>query len=200
MIFYNSKKLCNLLEQEELEKLFREGNINGEQLGLALESRKPVYKRTNVFIRIGFFILCLIVAACALGLFAMATSWGHNFEILLLISSVGALAVLYHYVIEKDHFQSGVDDALLYFGLLSFFSGLFMLLDLSNDGDEELKMSIIAFPFLLISAIVFIDKLLSALSFACLIAINFLLFSNFGALGKMLMPFLLMAISLRISK
>ena len=108
MIFYNSKKLCNLLEQEELEKLFREGHIDNEQLARALESRKPAYKRTNIFIRVGFFILSLIVAACALGLFALATSWSGNFEILLLISSVGALAVLYHYVMIIDGKQDGV--------------------------------------------------------------------------------------------
>lgn len=196
MIFHNNKKLQNLLQQEELENFFREGHLNKDQLAMAFESRKPAYKRTNLFIRIGFFILSLIVAAGTLGLFFLIFQVDQNFEILLLFFSFGVLAALYFYVNEQDHFQSGVDDALLYFGLLTFLTGLFLLIGLPHDENEELKMVLIAFPFLLISAIVFIDRLLSALCFACFVVISFLLLAKLGEMGKILMPFLLMGISL----
>lgn len=200
MMFYNQRKLHNLLQQEELESLHRKGMLNNEQLAKALAGRQPSYKRTNVFIRIGFFILTTIVAASVLGLLALASGMNQNFELLLLFFSIGVFFVLYYYyvLVEQGNYGTGVDDALLYFGLFSFLTGLLMLINLSHDENEELKMAIITFPFLLISAILFIDKVLSALSFACFIAISFLLISKFGEPGKMLMPFLLMGISLAI--
>jgi len=199
MTLYNRVKLANLLVLEDVKAWYRRGLVPADQVAAIVNSRQPAYKRSHVLYRIGVFLLTTIILYSSSGILVLILEplIDDEYKLFLLAGSCIVFGILYHFIRHKDHFKSGVDDALLYNGLFLFITA-FQLMFNHLDEDFLLFLVISSLPFILLAAVLFIDRLLSVAAFAGFICLVFLLALKAGDAGKMLLPFLMMAASVAV--
>ncbi len=192
MIAYNKTSLHNDRIQEQSTTAFENDLISKEELH-NIKLKYPVQFYTpNLFIRIGLFILTGIVVSFSFSLFSiMFMVGGENvLKGLLLFVSLLTYAALEFMVKKNHHYQSGVDDALLWNFAGMLFGSLMLILDAG-----ALANSIIAFFISLYCSLRFADRIMSVVSFLSFLAILFFLFTDHLGISKAIVPFLLMAAS-----
>ncbi len=195
--WYYRNNIHNLLVLEQAGSWFRKGLISSGQYFSIHAASRPAYKRSNFFIRAGMFILTAIAFSGSFGLFGLILNifdGETGMKVMLLLASALSFFILHMFIREKGHFCTGVDDALLYCGLLLLITFIQLSFNHLND-DFILFLCLSTFPVLLAASVLFIDRLLSLLSFFCLLAIIFILALKTGSIGRMLMPFIVMFFS-----
>jgi hypothetical protein len=195
MIAYKKDGLDHLLIHEETNDLFLHGCISKEEKN-AIDNKYPVgFYTPNIFIRIGLFVLTLIIQLFSFGLLALIFMSGIENTIsgLLIFFSLIAYAALEYMVQAKNHYSSGVDDGLLWGFAICMFAGICLTHDLSN-----LTTCFVAFIISLYSAFRFADKLMTAIAYVALMGILFFICLEFGAAAKAIVPFVIMAASVVI--
>jgi hypothetical protein len=200
MILYNRERLDNLLVLEQVKKWYKKGLLNMEQVMAIISASQPAYKRSHILYRTGVFLLTTVILFSSSGIFGLlfnSFNGEDSLKIMMFLASFIIFGYLFMYVRNKHHYKTGVDDALLYNGLLLFI-GAFQWTFNRFDGDFFLFMVITSLPVILIASTLFIDRFLSLVSFAAVITLVFLLTLKAGIWGKMLLPFILMAVSLVI--
>src|SRR4051812_18443764 len=122
MISYNSKTLDNLDLLDEAEKAARKQCITVEEFN-QIKKAYPVDLYTpNFYVRIGLFILTIIVVTFAGGFFGLLSSGGgeKTFAVLCIIFGLALVAGIEFMIREKKHHKSGVDTALMWMSGCSF--------------------------------------------------------------------------------
>jgi len=196
MIAWKKEELENTFAAAQIETWKAEGQMDGAEATALNEALQPRYRSNPIFIRIGVFLLTLVIASSALGIFGLMigsalTSEG-TIGILCLIGAGLLLALLHSFVINgQKHFRSGMDEALLYYALILFISGIIISLE-TYDWLEELGHTILIFPILLVAAIFYLDSLLAVLAVGCFGLIIFFTALEWDPWGKILMPFMMM--------
>jgi len=202
MIIYNKEWLDNLRIQETAEKWFRKSFISVLQLNTVKEQFFCGYKHTNLFVRIGLFLFTLILANSSIGLVILFLDQSvKSFGIIFLVFAGIIWFVLEKFIKEKKYFRNGIDDMLLYVSLSYFISGICVIVFQATDSvnlDNALLIGIIVLPVLIISAIRFTDTFTSVLAYVCFLLIVFILVHKSGSIGKALMPFVFMIVSLLV--
>lgn len=196
-MWYNKTRLENLLMLEEVRDWFRSGLIDLQQYSNLLASKRPAYKRSNVLFRIGMFVLTTIGLYSSFGLGGLMInmfSGDTGLKVFLFLASGIAFVVLRIFIRDKDHFKSGVDEALAYNGLGLLIAGIQVTAN-QFDNDFVLFFLITSIPFVIIGAILLTDRFLSVLSFAGMVALVFMLILKMGIYGKLFLPFMLMLFS-----
>ena len=192
MIAYNKTWLYNLFIRSEVEMAFDEHCISKEERE-NIEIKYPAaFYTPNIFIRIGLFILTLIILIFSLGLFALL-SWSAIEDAvsgLLLFFAILAFAALEFMLQKKNHYQSGVDDALLWGAAISL---LFGIASLSHP--DEITSCLFGFIISLLCSIRYADRLMTALCFISFLGIVFFISIKAGDIAKAALPFIIMAIS-----
>ena len=192
MIAYNQTYLRNAAIQEQAENAYA-GEVFSKDEHSAILSKYPApFYTPNFFIRIGLFLLTLVIACFSFGLFA-----------LLFISSseqaLGGTVIFFALVIyialefmvqQKKHYQSGVDDALLWLSAAMLFGGISFL---SNAG--ALANCVLAFVISFYAMQRFADRLMCIVAYLSLLGIVFFTFNQLGGMVKAMLPFILMATS-----
>ncbi|MEP7107604.1 MAG: hypothetical protein ABI760_06465 [Ferruginibacter sp.] len=192
MIAYNSLWLGNLFNREMAAEAFHQGCLDKEEWDI-INNKYPVhFYSPNNFIRIGLFILTTIILLFSFGLI-----------LLLFLDSIdnviGGLAILFAFICygvleymvqSKKHFQSGVDDALLWISACSLFGGFS---NLTNAGD--LANCLIIFMISLYCSLRFADRVMSALLNISLLGIFFFTLEKSGTAARSFVPFVIMAVS-----
>jgi hypothetical protein len=196
MIAYNHTSLDNLLINEEVELAFNHNLISKEE-GDAIEKTYPVNLYSpNLFIRIGLFLLTIVIVLMFYGLFLLFSISGSekNWGIITFIFSLITYATLEFIVWDKKHYRSGIDDALLWLSLGLAEGAVNLLFPSISLLSQFILIFIITSYFLLR----FGNVIMGGFSFLALLAMVFYSVLPLGTIAKTAMPFLLMAISFSV--
>ncbi|MEO6254918.1 MAG: hypothetical protein ABIO79_16525 [Ferruginibacter sp.] len=192
MIAYNKIWLDNLAAGEAIKDAFYANTISKDEKEVA-ETIFPVgFYSPNIFIRIGLFILTFVIACFSLGLLSLIFMDSIEQSIGRLIIFFGLLSygALEFFIGAKNHYRSGVDDALLWITGICLVAGLNLLNDISSSGNALIIFVLATYFFLR-----FTDKLMSAIAGLALLAVVFFYYSPLGSMAKTTTPFLLMGIT-----
>lgn len=198
MIAHNSKLLDERMIRKEAILAFAKKLITAQELDAVMKARVVRLYSPNLFIRIGLFILTTIIASMGFGLFVtMFSAFNFSesgFAVICLLFSIGLYASLEYLIRMKNHYHSGLDDALLWLSA-GFFVGAFYILF------SDIPPVLQAFLFLLVSLLGmlrFLSPVMSGVAFLSMLALIFYALSPLGVVGRMIMPFVLMILSLLI--
>ncbi|MEO6231416.1 MAG: hypothetical protein ABJB11_07685 [Ferruginibacter sp.] len=193
MIAYNKNWLRNIFIHEQADEAFLKNCLN-ENEKQVIKTAYPVgFYTPNVFIRIGLALLTFIILLCIFGLLILILSGFSDdmiggIAIFLSLITFGCLEFAVH---GKNHFRSGVDDALLWTASGLLFGGISFL---SNAGD--VVNCVLIFLLSLYASLRFIDNLATAVACISLLGIFYFIFLKSGELLKAILPFILMIVSL----
>jgi hypothetical protein len=198
MIIYNKTWLNNLRLQNRVEQLHSAGCITNDELK-AIREKYPVgFYTPGIFIRIGLFTLTFIIVSFSFGLLSLIMYQAHivdsfGWPLFLGVLCVVALMIC---VKEKNHYRSGIDDALLWIAA-AFLTGSFVFLMYSLNGSDTHYLAISIFIFILglYFTLVFTDLLVCTLTSASFFAIVFYAWRNAGAFGNATMPFIMILVA-----
>ena|SRR5882757_3610560 len=171
MIAYNKTSLDNRRIGQQAEEALEAGAISQEQYTNIKTAYPVAFYTPNVFIRIGLFLLTVIIVAFTLGLLALITSSSNEdaFAALFIISGLISYAALEFLVYNKRHFRSGVDDALLWLSIGLIVSGM----EIAGDLLSVMALCRIVFLLALFGALRFADSVLALVAYAALLGIVF---------------------------
>ena len=187
MIAYNNQWLNNLLVRNEADKANEANCISTPEKEQVYTAYPVGFYTPNLFVRIGLFILTAVIVFFTLGLFSLM--------FLDHLDSIGGLFIFFGFVIygalefmvNKGHYRSGVDDALMWMAAGNIIGGLNGLTDISLQTNAILVFLIAGWLF-----IRFTNAVMAAIASLAFLAIIFSTCLRFGPIGKAITPFVLM--------
>ncbi len=198
MLGYNEQKRSNYFHIDELVKWNKQQWISDLELNRLDEYLKPRYKRTNIFVNIGLFVLTSIIINSALGfmglLFIGLLDFDHIWFPALVAGSLTLIGLQRIVIDDKNQFRTGADDATLYHAL-GFFYGFFFALFEDFLIDNELIILGFTTLFFGITAYIYLDRLLTALTILTALGFLFFLLFRLGGIVTLLMPFVMMIVA-----
>jgi hypothetical protein len=189
MIAYNHTGLDNIDIQGEAREALTAGCIT-EEVNALIRQRHPIpFYAPNIYIRIGLFILTVIIILFSLGILALMRIEGDDsFAVLLIVVGLICLGVLEWLVYSKKHHQSGVDDALLWAGT----SLLAMKIIFFAEPITFIVQCYLIGFLALYGALRYIDRIMTLVVYGALLCIVFKTGTAAGAIGKAILPFVVM--------
>lgn len=195
MIAYNQDWLDALAIRDAAGEWHKKGLLSDEKWQAVRARHTPGFYTPNVFVRIGLAIFGLILMLAVMGLAAWISDPESDEGLALFGLFWGAvwLAALEFWAIgSARHYKSGVDDILLYTGIISIITSLCSLLPYDSGA---LADCLIAWPFLLAGSIRYGDRLMAAATFICSLLIVLLIVNKIPVAALYLLPFAGMAFS-----
>lgn len=204
MIIYNVTWLKHLIIQEQMKKAKQRNQLKPGELQAILEAYPVGFHSSNLFMRIGLFVVTQILTSFAFGFLSLVLSSTRLLEssgyyVFLGICSYIALEIavrVYH------HYKSGVDDALMWISGSLLLTALYIFLDKHDHGYKDFAIEMILSGFIAILAgyftLRFADMLMAFLSFCSFIAFVFFAWFKYGMQPLSSMPFLIIIISFLI--
>jgi len=195
MLAYNNTGLDHLNIQQEAATAYRKKCIT-DQEHAAVQGAYPVdFYTPNPYIRIGLFILTLVILSASLGLFGLLLleALPDIYAGLIIFAGLAIYGILEYFVQSKKHYQSGVDDALLWMSAALILCGLNLMMDLEI---SVFAQCMLVFLIALYAALRFADTLMSVVAYLALLSMVFERATVLGDFAKLILPFLLLAISL----
>jgi len=201
MLAYNKKILNDLYVRDQADEALRSGCISADEHAFITERHQGVFYTPNVFIRIGLGMLALVVVLAIMVFCGVFINVNHPGPFLLffgVVCYVGAEL----FVTTKAHYNSGVDNVLMWLGgLLMWLGSSYLLMkycDYSypfNSVSYNIAISIAALVICSALAIRFADTLASVVAFGALLCFTFYVYYRYaGVFAKYITPFLLMFI------
>ncbi|MGO4288502.1 hypothetical protein [Chitinophaga sp. RAB17] len=199
MLAYNSNTLDNLEIKEEAEIALRKDCIDVATYK-AIEAAHPVnFYTPNPVIKIGLFILTVIIVCFSLGLLTLMTLDAlrseKGFAGLCIFAGIACYVALELFIREKKLFRAGVDDALLWGAVLLFISSL-----VAYDFDHVSMTSwcLVTFIVTLLATLRFADMVMAGAAFLAFLGLVFSQLIKLGPVAKTVTPFVVMALSLAV--
>jgi hypothetical protein len=195
MIAYNQTYLQNKNIQEQAAAAYAHHLISKDENDM-IRLKYPVpFYTPNFFIRIGLFLLTLVIASFSFGFFALIfmSSIDNIIEGMSIFFALVIYTVLEYMIKEKKHYQSGVDDALLWLSATMLFAGISFSV---NAG--ALANCVLAFLISFYATLRFADRAMSAVAYFALLGAIFFASDKLGGMIKTILPFILMAASAAI--
>ena len=192
MIAYNPVWIQNLFTRQWAQQAFHEDGLNKEELD-NISTKYPVpFYTPNFFIRVGLIILTAIICLFSFALLVLVfvNSIQNAIGGLAIFYSILTYAALEYMVKTKRHFQSGVDDALLWIFSGALFAGINYVY-----GAGDIANCAIIFIISFYCLLRFADRLMSVVCYVSLLCIFFFSCVTPGAAAKVLVPFVMMAVS-----
>ncbi len=192
MIAYNNVWLENIHAQEQLEDALAENLISKAEKDAAAIQFPVEFYSPNIFIRIGLFILTVIVISFSLGLMVLFFQTGNENAFSVLVIFLGLLCYVFlEWIIPtKRHYQSGVDDGLMWSSAVLIVAGIIFAADLSSQSNSLIIFLISAF-----FTIRFADRVMALFSMIAFLAIVFFIAVKVGGMARVVLPFLLMLLA-----
>lgn len=192
MIAYNKTWLDNLNIHKQLDDAYEQHCLSTEEIAQCKRNYPVGFYTPHFFIRIGLFLLTLIIVAFSFGLFLMLFLAISNEEGLAVMAVFFGLVTYcaLEFAVRKRHFRSGVDDALLWISVSFVIAGLNEAIDFSS-----LENAILIFVIAFYLTLRFADAVMSAVACLALLAVFFLSYIKAGDIAKATTPFLLMALT-----
>ncbi|WP_142686374.1 hypothetical protein [Chitinophaga polysaccharea] len=197
MLAYNSTTLDNLEIKEEAEKALRKNCIELSTYK-AIEAAHPVnFYTPNPVIKIGLFILTVVIVSFSLGLLSlMMLDLLRNedgFAGLCILAGLVCYGVLELFIREKKLFRAGVDDALLWGAVLLICSSM-AIVDHVSAGTICFVVCFVT----LLATLRFADMVMAGVSYLAFLGFIFTVAMELGPVAKIIMPFLIMVISFTV--
>ena len=195
MIAYNKQFLDNSYIQEQTAAAFNKKFISADEYA-KIQSTHPVgFYTPNLFIRIGLFLLTVIIACFSVGLMALITSAGQDmFTAVCIFSGLVSYIVLEFMVHGKNHFRSGVDDALIWLTLILIPTGI-------NFAANNISASTNSFIIFLLAVwfcLRFADRIMALIAYGAWLSFLYYRILELVPSAKSLVPFILMVVSAAI--
>ncbi len=193
MIAYNNGWLDNLLVHDELKEAAAENDISEEEKCAALKAYPAGFYTPNLFIRIGLFVLTIIIVGFSFGLVSLMALSNANettFGAISVFFGVVCYNILELMVQQKNHYKSGVDDALLCMAGVGTIGGINLISNIVFTTNCLLI-------FLLASYLLcrFVNALMAIISVVAFLLLVFFTYINFGYTAKATAPFLLLLLA-----
>lgn len=187
MIAYNTTWLRNLGIVKEVKQWSKQNIVTIDQYNTIKAEHPSSFYHPNLIIRILLFIATLIAASGVTGMFALmfADAFDNAWEGLALFYGIASWAFLeLVFIKSKNHYKSGVNEALLYH------SAGFTILGLAGMSNFNEHAVIIIFLMVsTIAAIRYADLISTLCSTGSLAAFVFMEMYNAGDIGKNIIPF-----------
>lgn len=200
MIIYNQSWLKNLVIKEQIHHELRSEDITAEELK-NIETAYPIgFYSPNIFVRIGLFILTSVIFSFSSGLISIVFLAGHsdNPATWCLIMGIGGYVALEIIAGQKNHFKSGVDDALMWICGGFIISAFFFYTEKTfqqNDTAEVLFTSGLITLLALYFTLRFANPLMAVICFLSLLVFLAVTWNHTGAFGTATLPFFIMILS-----
>jgi hypothetical protein len=192
MIAYNNEWLNNLLVRDEADKANEDkciSKLEKEQIYTAYPVR---FYTPNIFVRIGLFILTVVILIFGLGLCSLLfLSAGSE-------KTIGGMFVFFGFciygglelMVNNRHYNSGVDDALMWMSAGCIIGGLNAVANISAQTNAIIIFIITLFLFMR-----FVSMVMAGIASLALLAILFFTVIKIGSIAKAITPFVLMIAS-----
>lgn len=171
MNLYNTLKIRNTILLESLREWKQQDWIADAPFVEAWQKLSPHYKRAMWWVRVGLFVLALILVAAVFGLLGlMLDAYSQNIfsKVCILFGALG-LGASFYFIKKKEYFKNGIDHGLIYANLLIFCVGIDLLFMESFDSNGALAfLFFLNFIIVLGVAIYTVDWLLILIAFALL--------------------------------
>jgi len=198
MIIHNKQCLKNLKLHEQFEDDHNAGCLNDHELK-TLKARYYVgFESPGIVMRIGLFILTLIIISFTSGLASLILSDAHLIDNFVwpLILGAANYVILEKWVKGNYHYGSGVDNALMLTTAGFIVGGFAWMMDTIDPAHSSFtSISLFAFAVSVYLTLRFADLLMSALSSLSLLAFVFFAWQHLGNFGMATLPFILMLVS-----
>ena len=197
MICYNQTWVNNLLLINEIEKGHKDGIIPNNELENIKREYPVGFYTPTLFIRIGLFVLTIVISLFSSALLSVIMMEAK------IIDSYGWLIFLgiLHYIVlevvvrDKNHYRSGVDDALLWISGTFWAVALFWAFSKDNTANYMGVSAILCLLSLFLTNR-FYDMLMSLIAYLSCFAFVFFAWQKVGSFGTAAMPFILLFFSL----
>jgi len=192
MIAYSSTDIDQLFVREQAAVALGQNCLQEAEYKTILDRYLVNFYSPNLFIRIGLLLLTLIILlfSFGIGVLLFQDASADFFAGLAIFFGLMAFFALEYIVSGKKHFQSGVDDALLWGAAGALFGGISYI---TRAGD--IANCVVIFIISLYGALRFADRLMSLAVFIALLGIVFFACIKPGASVKAFMPFIIMGVS-----
>ena len=194
MIAHNRQSLDNRDIQEQASDALAKHIITGAEYHRIRETHPFNLYSPNVFIRIGLFLLTVLIVACGLGLSLLIGMGGseHSIGITMIFWGVAAYVALELFILNRDMYEAGVDDGLLWMAGGLVFGGIALLVDnLSAALGSGIIMVLAAWGVLR-----YADRLMALVTYGAFISLIFHLLTAAGSFAMAITPFVVMAVSI----
>jgi hypothetical protein len=190
MIAYNRQQLDNLAIQQEAFEAFSKGFISEADYNRIREAYPYAFYMPNIFVRIGLFLLTVLISACALGLMLLM-GMSEHFGGMMLFYGLLLFGALELFVRVRGFYQAGVDDALLWMASSLMLAGILF----ETDHFRPAAISGIVLVISFWGALRYADRVMGLVAYGALLSVIFYNFAGFGVVARSLLPFLVMAVS-----
>ncbi len=192
MIAYNRQYLDNREVQEQAAEALAKNVITAGEQARIREAYPYTFYTPNIYVRIGLFLLTVLVSACGLGLYMLMFGMGAN-SVGVPIAFFGLISygVLELFIHNRGTYRSGVDDALLWVGGGLVLCGINFAVDHISPAAQSLIICLLALGGVLRYA----DRLMALVAYGALLSMIIHLVAGMGDVARGLLPFLLMAVS-----
>ncbi len=190
MIAYNKEWLNNLLLRAQAEKAHSQGCISSSEKDQVNAAYPVGFYSPNVFVRVGLFILTMVIMVFGMGLISLLFLSSNSDKILAGMFVFFGFCIYggLELMVSKNHYHSGVDDALLWMAAACIIGGINGLSPVSAEVNAVLVFFIAIFLFLR-----FTNAVMAAIAILALLALLFLTMVRFGEIAKAITPFVIMA-------
>lgn len=197
MLAYNSTTLDNLEIKEEAEKALRKNCIEVSTYK-AIEAAHPVnFYTPNPVIKIGLFILTVVIVSFSLGLLTLmmldALRNEDGFAGLCIFGGLVCYGALEIAIREKKLFRAGVDDALLW-GAVSLICSSMAI---AGHVSATTVCFVVCFVTLL-ATLRFADMVMAGVAYLAFLGFIFTVAIKLGPVAKTIVPFLIMVVSVTV--
>jgi hypothetical protein len=192
MIAYNSHWLSNLLVREQADTANRQNCISATEKEQIYGAYPADFYTPNLFVRIGLFILTMVILVFGMGLVSLIFLSSNSDRIYGFLFILFGIAIYFglEFMVRKGHYRSGVDDALLWMCGICVVGGLNVLTPVSPAANAFFVFCMAVFLFFR-----FVNAVMAAVASLALLATVFYIFMHVGGIMQLLMPFVLMIIA-----
>ena len=194
MIAYNKNWLYNKYIRLQADQALQEDCITPEMYQAIGKAKEVGFYTPNFFIRIGLAILTLVITVFVSGLLAlMFNPNGSSMAFLLIFMGIACYVVAEWLIRAKAHYNSGVDNMLIWMAALLLSVGLYWSIDL--EADSQSIFCFVTFIVCALMAVRFADTLLSIAAAIALLCFVFFCYQQIGAIARYSTPYVMMPVS-----
>ncbi|HTL09333.1 MAG TPA: hypothetical protein VL307_13780 [Chitinophagaceae bacterium] len=191
MIAYNKVWLDNLLVRKEADSAASAHCLSPAEKEQIYSAYPVGFYHPHFFVRTGLFVLTVIIVAFTMGFFSLFIMDQLNnaggFLVVIGMLLYGALELM----VNKRHYKSGVDDALLWMAAGNIIAGINLLGNVTMQANAIIVFILAVFFF-----IRFLNAVMAAVAGLALLAAVFFTVTRWGIMARAIVPFIIMAIAL----
>ncbi len=196
MLAYSKSIILNTLLVNKVKHWCAHKLLSTEQFDTINNANKEETFSPLVFIKMGLFIFTGILFFAVMGLFSLFFGellFDNSFagSIIYIIFGAGSFWILEYFIKTKKHYNSGVDDALLYIGCVLTLKCIYIMV-CAISGESTLFCVVLSIPLFAFLALRYIDRIMTLCLCSALFYLVALMVFKFGDAEMKVLPFAMM--------